>query len=29
MIAKQPLLTNHAETFDVMINVHGGGESAR
>ena len=28
MIAKQPLmLTNHAETFDVMINVHGGGES--
>ena len=30
MIAKQPLmLTNHAETFDVMINVHGGGESGQ
>jgi len=28
MIAKQPLmLTNHAETFDIMINVHGGGAS--
>ena len=30
MIAKQPLvLTNHTETFDVMINVHGGGESGQ
>ena len=30
MIAKQPLmLTNHAETFDIMINVHGGGESGQ
>jgi small subunit ribosomal protein S9 len=30
MIAKQPLmLTNHAETFDVMVNVHGGGESGQ
>ena len=28
MICKQPLLlTNHAETFDVMVNVAGGGES--
>jgi small subunit ribosomal protein S9 len=28
MICKQPLvLTNHVETFDVMVNVHGGGES--
>ena len=27
MIAKQPLmLTNHAETFDIQCNVHGGGE---
>jgi small subunit ribosomal protein S9 len=30
MIAKQPLLlTNHAETFDIQINVHGGGESGQ
>ena len=30
MIAKQPLLlTDHAETFDVMVNVHGGGESGQ
>jgi small subunit ribosomal protein S9 len=30
MIAKQPLLlTNHAETFDVQVNVHGGGESGQ
>ena len=29
MIVKQPLfLTNHVETFDIRINVHGGGESA-
>lgn len=26
MIAKQPLvLTNHVETFDIQVNVHGGG----
>jgi small subunit ribosomal protein S9 len=30
MIAKQPLvLTNHAESFDVQVNVHGGGESGQ
>ncbi len=30
MIAKQPLLlTNHAETFDIQINVSGGGESGQ
>lgn len=30
MIAKQPLLlTENAETFDVMVNVHGGGESGQ
>jgi len=30
MICKQPLLlTNHAETFDIMVNVHGGGESGQ
>jgi small subunit ribosomal protein S9 len=30
MIVKQPLfLTNHVETFDIMINVHGGGESGQ
>lgn len=30
MIAKQPLvLTDHAQTFDVMVNVHGGGESGQ
>ena len=30
MICKQPLvLTNHTETFDVMVNVHGGGESGQ
>lgn len=30
MICKQPLfLTNHALTFDIMINVHGGGESGQ
>jgi ribosomal protein S9 len=30
MIAKQPLvLTNHVETFDVQVNVHGGGESGQ
>ena len=30
MIVKQPLmLTNHAETFDIKINVHGGGESGQ
>jgi small subunit ribosomal protein S9 len=27
MVVRQPLeLTNHATTFDVMVNVHGGGE---
>jgi small subunit ribosomal protein S9 len=30
MIARQPLeLTNHATTFDVMVNVDGGGESGQ
>ena len=30
MVVKQPLmLTNHAETFDIMCNVHGGGESGQ
>ena len=30
MIAKQPLaLTNHLETFDIQVNVHGGGESGQ
>ena len=30
MIVKQPLfLTNHVETFDVMVNVAGGGESGQ
>ena len=30
MIVKQPLLlTNHGETFDVKVNVHGGGESGQ
>ncbi len=30
MIVKQPLfLTNHVETFDIQINVHGGGESCQ
>ena len=30
MIAKQPLLlTNNAETFDIKVNVHGGGESGQ
>ena len=30
MICKQPLfLTNHAQTFDIMINVAGGGESGQ
>jgi small subunit ribosomal protein S9 len=30
MIAKQPLLlTNNAETFDIQVNVHGGGESGQ
>ena len=30
MIVKQPLfLTNHVETFDIKINVHGGGESGQ
>lgn len=30
MIAKQPLLlTDNAETFDVQVNVHGGGESGQ
>ena len=30
MIVKQPLmLTNNAEAFDIMVNVHGGGESGQ
>lgn len=30
MIARQPLaLTNHIATFDVQVNVHGGGESGQ
>ena len=30
MICRQPLfLTNHVETFDIKINVHGGGESGQ
>ena len=30
MIVRQPLfLTNHVETFDILINVHGGGESGQ
>jgi hypothetical protein len=30
MIARQPLqITNHVETFDVLVNVHGGGESGQ
>lgn len=30
MICKQPLvLTNNTEAFDIMVNVHGGGESGQ
>ena len=30
MICRQPLfLTIHVETFDIMVNVHGGGESGQ
>ena len=30
MICKQPLvLTNNTESFDIMVNVHGGGESGQ
>jgi small subunit ribosomal protein S9 len=30
MISKQPLvLTGHVETFDIKVNVHGGGESGQ
>ena len=30
MIVRQPLeLTNNSETFDIMVNVHGGGESGQ
>ncbi len=30
MIVRQPLvLTNHVESFDIKINVHGGGESGQ
>jgi small subunit ribosomal protein S9 len=30
MVARQPLvLTNHATTFDIMVNVIGGGESGQ
>ena len=30
MVVRQPLLlTNNAETFDIQVNVHGGGESGQ
>ena len=30
MIVRQPLeLTNHGTTFDILVNVHGGGESGQ
>jgi len=30
MIVKQPLeLTNHVNTFDITVNIHGGGESGQ
>ncbi len=30
MIVRQPLeLTNHGATFDILVNVHGGGESGQ
>lgn len=30
MISRQPLeLTGHAQTFDIQVNVHGGGESGQ
>ncbi len=30
MVARQPLeLTNHLDAFDVMVNVHGGGETGQ
>lgn len=30
MVIRQPLeLTNHLNTFDIMVNVHGGGESGQ
>lgn len=30
MVIRQPLeLTNNVETFDIMVNVHGGGESGQ
>ena len=30
MVVRQPLvLTNHLGTFDIMVNVHGGGESGQ
>ena len=30
MIVRQPLeLTNHAQTFDIKVNVHGGGENGQ
>ena len=30
MIVRQPLeLTNHSSTFDIMVNVHGGGQSGQ
>jgi small subunit ribosomal protein S9 len=30
MIVRQPLeLTNHGSTFDILVNVHGGGESGQ
>ena len=30
MVVRQPLVvTNHLDTFDIMVNVHGGGESGQ
>jgi small subunit ribosomal protein S9 len=30
MVVRQPLvLTNHLDSFDIMVNVHGGGESGQ
>ena len=30
MVVRQPLeLTNHQATFDIMVNVYGGGESGQ
>ena len=29
MVVRQPLVTNHSTTFDIMVNVNGGGESGQ